>query len=267
MARVDPVPDAPAAVAHADGERALVVADYHAGIERSLRRDGLEVRSHAAERRERLLDLLDQTAPDRMVFLGDLGHHIGEPDGEEREELEALVDAIDVPVTLVKGNHDGKLDAVVDSVTAGDGIRVGDVGFTHGHTWPARRVLEADVVCMGHEHPAVRLADDVGGSRVERVWLRGPLDPAPFAEHDQEVSIGGESGPSAEPGHTGTGPSAEPGHTFGELVVFPAFNDLSSGTWVNVDGQEFLAPFLPDALPEADAYLLDGTRLGPYRSL
>ncbi|GGL54256.1 metallophosphoesterase [Halocalculus aciditolerans] len=254
MARVDPVPDAPAAVAHADGERALVVADYHAGIERSLRRDGLEVRSHAAERRERLLDLLDRTAPDRMVFLGDLGHHIGEPDGEEREELEALVDAIDVPVTLVKGNHDGKLDAVVDSVTAGDGIRVGDVGFTHGHTWPARRVLDADVVCMGHEHPTVRLADDVGGSRVERVWLRGPLDPAPFEAHYDDFNLSGD-------------PSAEPGHTFGELVVFPAFNDLSSGTWVNVDGQEFLAPFLPAALPEADAYLLDGTRLGPYRSL
>jgi hypothetical protein len=34
---------------------------------------------------------------------------------------------------------------------------------------------------------------------------------------------------------------------------------------VNVAGQDFLAPFLPDALADAEAYLLDGTRLGDYR--
>jgi len=52
-------------------------------------------------------------------------------------------------------------------------------------------------------------------------------------------------------------------------VIVPAFNDRSGGTWVNVDGQGFLAPFLPEALVDSDtdAYLLDGTRLGPYRSV
>jgi len=52
-------------------------------------------------------------------------------------------------------------------------------------------------------------------------------------------------------------------------VVFPAFNGRSGGTWVNVEGQGFLAPFLPAALvgDRTDAYLLDGTRLGPYRSV
>jgi hypothetical protein len=34
---------------------------------------------------------------------------------------------------------------------------------------------------------------------------------------------------------------------------------------VNVEGQSFLAPFLPDGLASAEAYLLDGTRLGDYR--
>jgi metallophosphoesterase superfamily enzyme len=51
----------------------------------------------------------------------------------------------------------------------------------------------------------------------------------------------------------------------GELVVFPAFNDLSGGTWVNVTDREFLSPFLPEGLDEGQAYLLDGTRLGKYR--
>jgi len=49
--------------------------------------------------------------------------------------------------------------------------------------------------------------------------------------------------------------------------VFPAFNDRSGGTWVNVEGESFLAPFLPEALPAGDAYLLNGTRLGDFRRI
>lgn len=243
---VEPVPNEPAAVVALDGERALVVADYHAGIERALRRDGVEVRSRASRRRHRVLDLLDRTGADRVVFLGDLGHDIGEAMGVERTELEALVEAVPVPVTLVKGNHDGKLQDVLDvDVTPADGVRLGDVGFVHGHTWPGEHALSADVLCVGHEHPTVRLEDEVGGSRIERAWLRGPVDGTPFrAYHDRDDL-----------------PVPD------ELVVFPAFNELVGGTWVNVEGQSFLAPFLPDAAPTADAYLLDGTRLGHYQDL
>jgi hypothetical protein len=102
-------------------------------------------------------------------------------------------------------------------------------------------VLAAETVCTAHEHPVVRLEDEVGGSRRERVWLRGRLAPAPFREHHGEGTEVGE-----------------------ELVVFPAFNDTSGGTWVNVAGQDFLSPFLPEGLADGQAYLLDGTRLGRY---
>jgi hypothetical protein len=242
---VEPVPDEPAATATLDGETALVVADYHAGIERALQRDGIEVRSRASRRRHRVLDLLDRVDADRVVFLGDLGHDIGEAMGVERDELERLVDAIPVPITLVKGNHDGKLQDVLDvEVTPSQGTRRGGVGFVHGHTWPGEAALSASILCVGHEHPTVRLEDEVGGSRVERAWLRGSVDPTPFAAHRDDA-----------------GPVPD------ELVVFPAFNDLVGGTWVNVEGQAFLSPFLPDASPHADAYLLDGTRLGPYDDL
>jgi len=244
---VEPVPGEPAAVADLPDERALVVADYHAGLEVGLRYDGVELRSHADERRGAVLDLLARTGADRLVVLGDLGHAIGGSGGEEREEIEALLDALAVPVTVVKGNHDGDLGELLDDragveITPGHGVRIGDVGLVHGHTWPSPDVLAAEVVCMGHEHPMVRLEDEVGGARAERAWLRGPLDPAPFAEfHDAELDVDGE------------------------LVVFPSFNDLTGGTWTNVSGQEFLAPFLPAGLDGGQAYLLDGTRLGEYR--
>ncbi len=247
---LEPVPDEPAAVASGDGTRALVLADFHAGLEVALRSDGVELRSRSRERREATLDLLDRTDADRVVFLGDLANAIGDPSSEERTELTTLLGAVAdrVPVTVVKGNHDGDIEDVaaeVDAphpveVTPTDGVRVGDVGFVHGHTWPAPAVLEADVVAMGHEHPMVRLEDEVGGARAERVWLRGSLTPDPFETHH-----------------------GRPLDIDGELVVCPGFNDLLGGTWTNT-GQGFLSPFLPDGFRDAQAYLLDGTRLGPY---
>jgi len=250
---VDPIAGSPAAVADCDGERALVLADYHAGIEQALRREGVELASQATERIGAVHSLLDDADPDRLVVLGDLGHAIGEPWYEERDEFEDLLGAVcdRVPVTLVKGNHDGDVEALLADldlpvdVTPSDGVRIGDVGFAHGHTWPSRDVLSADVVCVGHEHPEVRLEDEVGGYRLERVWLRGTLDPGPFRVHYGD-------------------PDLTPS---GELVVFPAFNALSGGTWINVEEQDFLAPFLPDGLVDGEAYLMDGTRLGAYASI
>lgn len=247
MATVEPIPDEPAATTDLDGDRALVIADYHAGIEAALSRErGVEIASRAEERRERVRRLLERTAADRLVVLGDLMHSIGGPCGAERGEIEVLVESIpDVPITLVKGNHDGDIESWVPrvTVTAGEGVRIGDVGFAHGHTWPARKVLDVEVVCVGHEHPQVRLEDEVGGSRVERVWLRGRLDRTPFLERYED--------------RTWRTPS---------FVCFPAFNELAGGTWVNVEGQDFLSPFLPSGLADCQAYLLDGTRLGDYRT-
>ena len=246
---VEPVPGRPAATATAGGEDLLLIADYHAGIEAVLRSDGVELESRAEQRRSQLLDLLAETAADRLVVLGDLSHAIGEAWDAERRELAALFGALDLPVTLVKGNHDGVAESLLEefdhevTVTDPAGVRIGDLGLAHGHTWPGEDVMGGDVLCIGHEHPTVRLEDEVGGRRFERVWLRGAIDPAPFAAH------------------SGDGIGAT------ELVVFPAFNDLSGGTWVNAPDTDFLSPFLPEALPDGDAYLLDGTRLGPYRTL
>ncbi|MFC7007630.1 metallophosphoesterase [Halalkalicoccus salilacus] len=254
MGRVDPIPDEPAAIADLGGERALVIADYHAGIEQALRyENGVEIASQAERRREHVHRLLDLAEADRLVVLGDFMHSIGGPGGAERGEIEVLLESLSLPVTIVKGNHDGGIESIVDdarsprtpgsipevTVTGGGGCRLGDVGFVHGHGWPDHEALGARVLCMGHEHPCVRLTDEVGGSRVERAWLRGRLVREAF---------------EGRTGVTWNDP---------ELVVFPAFNDLVGGTWINAD-LDFLCPFLPAGLAGGEAYLLDGTRLGPY---
>jgi len=245
MATVEPVVGEAAAVADCGDVRALVVADVHAGIESALRAErGVSIDSRAESRRRRLLDLCADRDPDRVVVLGDLMHSIGGPGGAERGEIETLVEALPVPLTLVKGNHDGDVESWLETATVVEGgLRIGPVAFAHGHTWPDPELLGAETLCTGHEHPRVRLTDEVGGRRTERVWLRGPLARDPFADR-------GDDADWAAP----------------ELVVFPAFNELSGGTWVNAES-DFLSPFLPAALPNGEAYLLDGTRLGDYRSV
>lgn len=277
-ASVEPIIGEAAAVADLGEVRALLVADVHAGIEAGLRYErGVELDSRADTRRDQLCALIDETAAERLVVLGDLAHRIGQPQGEERSELATLIRAITdrVPMTLVEGNHDSGVAAAFSetidvigpaggllapdgtladpsSTTGDDDSRVGcqpSVGVLHGHTWPNPALLGADIVCMGHEHPQVRLADTVGGSRVERAWLRGSIDPSSFIEEPR------------------TDAAAVDQSTLPELVVFPAFNERSGGTWTNVDDHGFLAPFLPDALADADAYLLDGTRLGAFQEV
>ena len=275
MARVEPVVGEPAAVADLGTERALLVADVHAGIEAGLRYErGVELADRADERRSRLLGLITETTPDRVVVLGDLVHRIGAPDGDEQAELEALVAAVTdrVPLTLVEGNHDaGVAEAIgpaIDVVDPRGGVLGGadathdlpgggSVGVLHGHTWPDPALWGADVICVGHEHPQVRLEDAVGGSRTARAWLRGPLSPAAFGyETDGSTPDAGES--DASESFTGDPP---------ELVVFPAFTERLGGPWIKVADDDFLAPFLPEGLAAGDAYLLDGTRLGDFRSI
>ncbi|ELZ16168.1 metallophosphoesterase [Haloterrigena salina JCM 13891] len=272
--RVEPVPGEPAATATVGTERVLLVADYHAGYEAGLRYErGVDVPSRAPDRRERLLGLIERTDPDRLVVLGDLMHSIGDPGGAERGELEVLFEAFppSLSVTVVKGNHDGgiedwltpeserevaalEFDPEAVTVTPGAGVALGGgaVGVCHGHTWPAPEVLECDVVCLGHEHPCVRLEDEVGGSRVERAWLRGRLDPDPFRERPEYEGV---SWLEEDDGTSSQSP---------RIIVMPAFNDLVGGTWVNLANQSFLSPFLPAGLADGEAYLVDGTRLGPY---
>jgi putative SbcD/Mre11-related phosphoesterase len=257
---VEPIPGARAAVATAGDRRSLVIADYHAGVEAALRDErGVHVPNRAADRRERLFDLVDRTRADRLVVCGDLTHSIGGAGGAERGEVEVLIESLPVSVTVAKGNHDGGIEDWIGdevTVTPAAGARIDDpddgsaaadggLGVVHGHAWPATDVLDAAVVCVGHEHPHVRIDDGVGGRRVKPAWVHGSIDRAAAREGD----------PDARGAEAPTDDLA--------VVLVPAFNEQVGGTWVN-DG-DFISPFLPDALRDAEAYLLDGTRLGDYR--
>lgn len=250
MVEVVPVVGEAAATVALSRGTAVLVADYHAGLERDLRyREGVSVHSREDRRRARLLAVIEETDADEVIVVGDLMHSIGDPSHRERGELEGLLDALPggVELTVVKGNHDGDIEGWLEGATVhgAPGAVVDGLALSHGHTWPPAGALDAEVLVIGHEHPRVRLEDTVGGATVHRVWLRGRLDGAAVAAHH------GVDPPARDP----------------RLVVMPAFNELSGGTWVNVPGESFLVPYLPDGLYDADTYLLDGTKLGRLAAL
>ena len=250
MVAVTPIVGEAAATVERESETALLIADYHAGLERALRyRDGVSVHSREQQRRDRLLGLLEETDADTLYVVGDLMHSIGDPTYSERRELETLLSSIpaEIDLIVIKGNHDGEIEQWLTGATVHQAPGTIDDGLalSHGHTWPPVGALDAEVIVIGHEHPQVRLEDSVGGSTVHRVWLRSELDGEFLADH---LDV--------------TPPDDNP-----ELVVLPAFNELSGGTWINVQDESFLVPYLPQSLIKPEVYLLDGTKLGQLGAL
>jgi putative SbcD/Mre11-related phosphoesterase len=134
---------------------ALVLADLHLGRARAS-----NVEFPVDERGEllgRLDDLLDRTAPARVVVAGDLLHAFSTvPQGV----AEAVTDLADRAATagaelvVTPGNHDPLLDAAFDGRRVSE-LQLGDgTVVCHGHEAPE---AEGDRYVIGHDHPAIEI--------------------------------------------------------------------------------------------------------------
>lgn len=140
--------------------RSLVVADLHLGYEVSMARKGFYLPRVFHEVVEKLKGVLEKENPKRLIVDGDLKHSFV-PEWREREELKAFVEKISPFVdemVLVRGNHDsGTLWLRELGVEVVDELEVGKWKLVHGH-----KLVEGERFVIGHEHPAVRLRDEVG---------------------------------------------------------------------------------------------------------
>ena len=132
----------------------LVVADIHVGI-------GYVDRSILDE----LKRLYELTGADELVIAGDFKHSLSARGVEVRlfQELRETL-----PVTLVRGNHDGGIEAVRE-------LKIGKVGIIHGHIKPGEGLEDCKLLIAGHAHPAVLIRHGAGGIK-ERVWLEGECE-------------------------------------------------------------------------------------------
>ena len=151
--------------------RNLIIADLHLGYEVSMAREGFYLPSAFHGVVERLKGVIERERPGRLIIDGDLKHSFV-PGWREREELRAFVEEVSPLVdelVLVRGNHDvGTLWLRELGVEVVDELEVGKWKLVHGH-----KLAEGERFIIGHEHPAVRLRDEVGALVKVPAFLMG----------------------------------------------------------------------------------------------
>ncbi len=156
-------------------ERALVVADLHAGYVATLQKRGFTLPSQDdADLHARLRALLDRTDPATVVIAGDLVH--GAPAlaarGGTPSPLAALLEVLSGrAVVVVPGNHDrAAVGWLMDRGVRTEVVHtVGPHTVVHGDGDPARlrgeralALARGGRVILGHHHPALTLDDGAG---------------------------------------------------------------------------------------------------------
>lgn len=252
-------------------ERLLLATDFHLGIEYELAKMGINIPYQTDRFREELLSLVREHKPDRVLLLGDIKHGVPITSFQEKREIPLFFSALQEEVArvdVIRGNHDGNIQNLVSEdvkIHPSKGLVLGDefkIAALHGHAWPYPKVLGADLIVMGHNHPAVRLNTPLGVRITRRVWVRGKVDPVPLAQAFLEQEGQKPEGDPLEAFRElfGSGVAAS------QLVVMPTFNDLMGGLPVNTDNPKtLLGPLFRTGAVDVegfDVYLLDGTFLG-----
>jgi len=161
-------------------ERLLLLADTHVGYEVELRRvKGVNVMSQTRRLVEKVLELADLHNVTAVVILGDVKHELPVP-RESVDEVRTFLTSLakKLPLLLIPGNHDSLLQEIASGIGGVEvaptrGVLTDKFLLVHGHVKPAKQDLEkADVVIMGHTHPAVVIRDDIGYAVKEPAVLK-----------------------------------------------------------------------------------------------
>lgn len=221
-----------------------MISDLHIGVETHLRSKGF----HIASRTDDMMDEIREAAGtvcSRMIVIGDIKDSVPGSTRQEHREVpmffDRLLEYFD-SVDVVRGNHDTNIEDFLPgrvNIRPASGLRLHDTGFIHGHTWPSSEVMSADVLVMGHTHPAVMFKDGIGRMVSEPCWIRGRFREVADAERFERLPE--------------------------EFIVVPAFNRMLGGSPVNIIGEPLLGPVLNSDLVDLDdatVHLLDGINLG-----
>lgn len=236
--------------------RIVVIADLHLGAEYEMRKAGMAIPSQTTRLLKSTLELGKNARARKIIILGDVKHMVPGLTFQEKREVPYFLNALnrEFDVEVVLGNHDGGIERLVPKIKfhPSSGILVGDIYLSHGHTNPSTGFLRASHVLVGHNHPLIEFRDRLGYVWRERVWVRAELDVKAVQKFG---SIDGR---------------AEPNVQLPELIVMPAYNDISGGRPLNSpeDDKVFMGPLARAAKSkDAKIYLLDGTYLGRLSAL
>jgi DNA ligase-associated metallophosphoesterase len=132
----------------------LAVADLHFGYEISQRAAGRLVPMWGmASVSERLLQLIEEYEPKRLIVLGDFVH-----DQAAATEAARLLESLRLrcETIVVAGNHDRRLRGKIEMV---ESWQTDEFHFHHGH---CAANSEGRIQIIGHHHPAEVITDGAG---------------------------------------------------------------------------------------------------------
>jgi hypothetical protein len=254
-------------------ELVIIVADLHIGLENRFAKNGLHFPSQTPLIEDKLIKLINEYSPSKLVILGDVKHNIPSISIQEWKEIPRLFKnlAKQTNIEVFPGNHDGNLEKlipknIIHHPSKGSVIQDGSkrIGLLHGHTWPAYDLFDVNSLFMGHNHPAIRLKDSLGIHFVEKVWIRTKWDKNRIQNllAKKEVSL------SNLEVDTNQNIKMKIGNP--EIIIFPAFHPLIKGTAFNDLQSKFLGPLFTKKciqFDDATAHLTDGTNLGFLKNL
>ncbi|KYK32204.1 MAG: metallophosphoesterase [Theionarchaea archaeon] len=224
MVVIQPLWDAPALRI----DNSLVVCDLHLGIEYEMYTKGIRMGSLTAKIKQSIEQLLTDDI-ERLIFLGDIKHNIPVVSWHEEIEVPQFLN-FDIDTEIIKGNHDGGIESLVD-VTVHKEMVLHGITLTHGH-----RALVNELppfLVVGHSHPAIEFQDELGTRMKEKCWVFG---------YTVEKT---------------------------RVIIMPAFNPIITGMALNSDPKIPGVLFSQHLLDKTrcDIFLLDGTYLGTLDKL
>ncbi len=252
-------------------QSSLVVADLHLGFSAEIRAaKGVAIPEEQDAMRARLESLIRKHHPAALYIVGDLKHTLSADSAFNWKTIPDFVGSISslLPVTLIPGNHDGDLEALLPRSVAitdvrGKIIDAEDfpVGLLHGHTWPSEEVLSAGLVIMGHQHPSIRRTRSVPSPVAGAIGVKRSLGTFPVVMKSS-LDTGCVRRSLRLPANHHTGKV--------ELVILPSFNPLISGIALNdrdvvLDGPLFERGCID--LPASEVFSVDGVLLGTVGDL
>ncbi len=192
----------------------LVIADPHLGYEGVMAKRGVFLPKINLKNITDMLGMAAKSTGAKAVIVdGDIKNEFSDVDIEEFNELYDFIGflrGIGVAPTLIKGNHDNFVERYREPFNLriyGQEALFGSYLFFHGEELP-REVGGAQMLVMGHEHPAIGVANEVGRMERLRCFLHGSYEGR-------------------------------------ELLVMPAINYFAPGTEVNTaTRREALSPVL-----------------------
>jgi len=274
---ITPLPPYPAALLKLhDTGKLITIADLHIGWEISLSNEGIHVPSQTPKLLKRLLDLVSEYKPDEILVLGDVKHTVATAEKMEWRDVPDFFTTLKEyvqQISIIRGNHDGNLEPLLPEgvkILPSTGKAYDNVGFFHGHQWPAPMLLKCETLVMAHVHPVVAFRDPAGFRVQRQVWVKAKCDGNKLSEsllRKQRIKIGKDPTDTFKE-HYGTRPQVR------QLFIMPSFNDYLGGKPLNEKRasktETMTGPVLRSEavnMNSAEVYMLDGTPLGTIEQL